>query len=113
MTDYADSSNVKCSGCGVIVNTADPSCDCQREEATDHECPKCGDKFDKELFPTLRACYDHEEDAETLREIANGLEEYINLQKKAHNKETKSLEDQIKTLEDQIKTLEAQLRGMI
>ena len=102
MTDYANSSNVKCSGCGVIVNTADPACDCQRTEATEHECPECGIKLDKELFPTLRACYDHEEDKETLREIAAGLDEYIACQKKEN-----------KSLEDQIKTLEAQLRGMI
>ena len=83
MTDYLYSSNVKCSGCGVLVNTADPSCDCQREEQTEHECPECGIKLDKELFPTLRACYDHEEDRETLRDIAAGLDSYIDLQKKA------------------------------
>lgn len=106
MTDYAESSNVKCSKCGVIVNTADLSCDCQREEQTEHECPECGIKLDAELFPTLRACYDHEEDKETLREIAAGLDEYITRQKRVHSKETKSLEDTIRRLE-------AQLRGMI
>ena len=107
MTDYANSSNVKCSGCGVIVNTADPACDCQEKQKDEyHDCPECGIKLDAELFPTLRACYDHEEDKETLREIAAGLDEYIACQKKAHGKETKSLEDQIRTLE-------AQLKGMI
>ena len=83
MTDYLYSSNVKCSGCGVLVNTADPSCDCQTQKDEYHDCPECGIKLDAELFPTLRACYDHEEDRETLREIAADLDEYANLQIKS------------------------------
>ena len=103
MTDYSEARSFRCKRCGVMTCDVDPACDCQREEATEHKCPECGLTLDAELFPTLRACYDHEEDKETLREIAAGLDEYIACQKKEHGKETKSLEDQIKILEAQLR----------
>jgi hypothetical protein len=80
----------------------DPACDCQEKQKDEyHDCPECGITLDAELFPTLRACYDHEEDRETLREIAAELDDLNGRQRK-----------RCKSLEDQIKTLEAQLRGM-
>jgi len=99
MTDYLDSSNVRCSRCGIMVNTADPACDCQYEEETEHECPECGITLDAELFPTLRACYDHEEDREVLREYAAALDQYINSPRKT-----------IRVMADKIEELEAKLK---
>ena len=84
MTDYLEARSVRCKKCGVLTCDVDPACDCQYtdEESNENTCPECGITLDAELFPTLRACYDHEEDRETLREIAAGLDEIINIHKK-------------------------------
>ena len=85
MTDYSEAKSFRCKRCGVMTCDVDPACDCQYtdEESNENACPECGIKLDAELFPTLRGCYDHEEDRETLREIAADLDEYSNLQIKS------------------------------
>lgn len=83
MTDYSEARSVRCKRCGVSTCDVDPACDCQTQKDEYHDCPECGLTLDAELFPTLRACYDHEEDRETLREIAADLDEYANLQIKS------------------------------
>ena len=84
MTDYSEARSFRCKRCGVMTCDVDPACDCQEKQKDEyHDCPECGITLDAELFPTLRACYDHEEDRETLREIAADLDEYANLQIKS------------------------------
>ena len=36
-------------------------------------CPDCGVEFDKELFPKVRGCWEHEDDLSELRERAYEL----------------------------------------
>lgn len=84
MTDYSEARSFRCKRCGVMTCDVDPACDCQYtdEESNENACPECGIKLDAELFPMLRACYDHEEDREVLREYAADLDRYINSQRK-------------------------------
>lgn len=80
MTDYSEAKSFRCKKCGVSSCDVDPACDCQVQKDEYHDCPECGLTLDAELFPTLRACYDHEEDSETLREIAANLDDWSSRQ---------------------------------
>lgn len=92
MTEYATGHSVRCNACGVLTHSEDIGCDCDRER----ECPDCSNTFDPELFPTIRGCFDHEEDRDELREMAA----------EAHEK-VKKLKERVKEAESRARYKEA------
>ena len=94
MTDYSEARSFRCKKCGVSSCDVDPACDCQMQKDEYHDCPECGLTLDAEIFPKLRACYDHEEDIETLREMID-----------AEMDITKNLKTRLNLADEQIYTL--------
>lgn len=73
-----------CAKCGRrTYETQYYACDCgESDEGEVKKCPECDAAFDPDLFKELRGCYDHTDDLEALRQIAAGLDQYIDGQRK-------------------------------
>ena len=72
-----------CAKCGRrTYETQYFACDCGESDEETKKCPECGKAFDPDLFKELRACYDHTDDLDTLRQIAADLDQYIDGQRK-------------------------------